>query len=439
MALTYGFFNSVDGDRKYNAKQFGSIFDGVIHDGVYMNIGDRMMVEASGNGFQVNVKTGRAWFNHTWTLNDTKYALQLPNPEVLLNKYVAVIIEVNETVSIRRNSIKYVEGVPSNNPVYPTLTNTGTVHQYPLAYVLLRANSDQITQADIVNAVGTTACPFVTGVVSSMNIDGLIAQWQMEWNQYLTSTDTQWRNWFSGANNEWTALLNRVNTEWTTNLNSKNAAWDQNVSNKNTAWDRNVSEKNSAWDTNFNLKNAAWDQFVNESETEFETLMTDSESAFDAFMSASEDEYQEFIDEARADYQEFMTTSGQTFDDFMEDSDENFKQFLVAKNGEFNVALTDMREDFGSFWEEFKQGMEDYLIQQENIWTEWFRRIQGQLTEDAATNLQRQIDALAFAYVIQKRAVLGLTACVVQNKVIFGVWGTLQGERVVVGAPTITP
>ena len=29
MAITYGFFNSVDGDRKYNAEQMSTYFDGL--------------------------------------------------------------------------------------------------------------------------------------------------------------------------------------------------------------------------------------------------------------------------------------------------------------------------------------------------------------------------------------------------------------------------
>lgn len=40
MAVTYGFFNSVNGDRKYNADQMSSYFDGLVTDGVYEKIGD---------------------------------------------------------------------------------------------------------------------------------------------------------------------------------------------------------------------------------------------------------------------------------------------------------------------------------------------------------------------------------------------------------------
>ena len=35
MSFKYGFYNSVNGDRRYDAVDFGRIFDGVINDGVF--------------------------------------------------------------------------------------------------------------------------------------------------------------------------------------------------------------------------------------------------------------------------------------------------------------------------------------------------------------------------------------------------------------------
>lgn len=70
MSVSYGFYNSMNGDRKYDATQMSSIFDGIINDGIYETIGDRFVVRTSG-GMNVVVGTGRAWFNHTWTLNDS--------------------------------------------------------------------------------------------------------------------------------------------------------------------------------------------------------------------------------------------------------------------------------------------------------------------------------------------------------------------------------
>lgn len=248
MALTYGFYNSINGDRKYNAEQFGAIFDGIIRDGVYSTIGNRLVVQASGNGFQVNVQTGRAWFHHSWTLNDTLYPVQLPNPEPLLDKYVAVVLEVNSEQGVRRNGFVTVSGTPSTNPTYPTLTNTGSVHQYPLAYCLVKAGKSAITQAEITNMVGTSACPYVTGVLTSFNIDELIAQWRSQWDQFMAADTAQFNEFVS----EFSAFLNLSQTQFTQLLTDKNAEFAAFMTEKEDEADDFMEDQEAAWDSWFN-------------------------------------------------------------------------------------------------------------------------------------------------------------------------------------------
>lgn len=181
MAVTYGFYNAINHDRLYDAIQVSSIFDGVIHDGVYMNIGDRFMVTALSE-FSVLVGTGRAWFDHTWTLNDAPFYLDVNRPEVAAARIDTVVLEVNE--ERRENEIKIIKGIPSLSPVPPTLINNDTIHQHPLADIRVNSNINNISQANITNRVGTSDCPFVTGVVQSMNIDSLVAQWTAEWGEW---------------------------------------------------------------------------------------------------------------------------------------------------------------------------------------------------------------------------------------------------------------
>ena len=45
MAWTSGFFNSVNGDRLYNADQMSHIFEGLITDGVYESVGNKLAVQ----------------------------------------------------------------------------------------------------------------------------------------------------------------------------------------------------------------------------------------------------------------------------------------------------------------------------------------------------------------------------------------------------------
>lgn len=191
MAVTSGFYNSVSGDRKYNALQMSSIFDGIIEDGVYSTIGDHFSVTA-GTGNTVIVGTGRAWFNHTWTLNDADYPVTLEPSEVVLNRYDAIVIEVNGSNAVRGNSIKVIKGTPGSSPSKPSLAKgDSNIWQHPLAYVYVPAGSSSISQSNIEYVVGKSECPFVVAAVQSVNIDALVAQWQDEFDTWFDNLEYQ--------------------------------------------------------------------------------------------------------------------------------------------------------------------------------------------------------------------------------------------------------
>lgn len=188
MALTYGFYNSIADDRTYDAIQVSKLFDGMINDGVYATYENYLLVVSPSPGMEIHVKSGRAWFNHTWTLNDSDYPLNVSFGDPLYPRYDAVILEINQNVGVRENTIQIIEGIPSTNPVYPTLENTSVVHQYALAYIYVKAAATSISQSNIINNIGTSGCPFVTGLLSYVTTDQLIQQWEAEfeyWFEYI--------------------------------------------------------------------------------------------------------------------------------------------------------------------------------------------------------------------------------------------------------------
>lgn len=176
MALTYGFYNSQNGDRMYDATDISSIFDGILNDGVFMSIGDAFIVSAA-NGMQVKVGSGRAWFNHTWTYNSVPSLHSIEPAEIVLNRIDTVVLEINASEEVRANSIKVIKGTPASNPVAPTLIDTELVHQYPLADIYVGANVTEIIPANITNRVGTEACPLSTGILETLDSAPLLAQW----------------------------------------------------------------------------------------------------------------------------------------------------------------------------------------------------------------------------------------------------------------------
>ena len=184
MSLTSGFFDSFNEDRKYNSLQFSSIFDGIISDGIYATYGDYFLVSPV-SGMNIKVGTGRAWLDHTWTLNDADYPLTVEDAEVVLKRIDTVIIEVDRTNSGRINRLRILKGTPASTPVAPQLTKTESLKQYPLADILVKPNATEIVAEDITNRIGTKDLPWVAGIIDHVSAEELVQQWRIEFDTLL--------------------------------------------------------------------------------------------------------------------------------------------------------------------------------------------------------------------------------------------------------------
>ena len=173
---TSGFFNSVNGDRVYNAQQMSEIFEGLITDGVYESVANKMAVQPN-SGMTVQIATGRGWFNRHWVNNDSAYLTTLEASDVTLNRYCAVCIRVDDSDSGRKAEpyLKYSEF--ATNPVKPTMTRSETVNEYCLAYIYIKARAEVITAADIEDTrANESLCGWVTGLIEQLNSATLFEQ-----------------------------------------------------------------------------------------------------------------------------------------------------------------------------------------------------------------------------------------------------------------------
>ena len=215
--VTYGFYNSINHDRVYDATQMSEIFDGIIRDGVYQYVGNKFLVDINGlEGFQVRVGTGRAWFNHTWTKNDAPLILTLPAPPTLDNYYRAdaIVIDINANVNVRENKITYVKGteVADNpSPPYPELLD-GEHKQVALAYIVRKGAETEINAANINYVVGSNPCPYVTAPVQAVDLSAHVAQWQAAWNQWFNTKTAGWDEALAAAEADIAAATSSVNT-----------------------------------------------------------------------------------------------------------------------------------------------------------------------------------------------------------------------------------
>ena len=128
--FTSGFYNSVNSDRTYNAVLMDQIFDGVIADGVFATFGSSLLVSENAL-MNVQVADGRAWFDHSWSYNDSPLVVAIRQSDLILNRIDAVVLEMDSSEEGRENSIKVVSGIPAGSPVNPDMIKTATVNQYP--------------------------------------------------------------------------------------------------------------------------------------------------------------------------------------------------------------------------------------------------------------------------------------------------------------------
>lgn len=182
--VTCGFYNSFNHDRKYDAEPFGSMFDGVIKDGIFMSIGTCFRVIPAEN-MTVIVGVGKAWFDHSFTKNDAPLPMDIQQSDLLLDRIDAIVIDVNGNREVRNNDIIIIKGTPSKTPQRPILINNARRHQYPLAYISVRAGVTSIRAADITSMVGTSSAPYITGILDTVDIDALVDQWGDQFNEWF--------------------------------------------------------------------------------------------------------------------------------------------------------------------------------------------------------------------------------------------------------------
>lgn len=195
--FTFGFYNSMEHDRKYDAVQVSQIFDGIITDGVYEQYKKAMILKVNSEG-EVYVQPGRAWLDHTWNYVDSDTIIEgMPESDLIHPRIDAIVIDILADINHRENAIKWVKGTAAEKPVKPTMIKTYSHHQYPLGYITRQPNTETVNQADIENRVGTSELPFVTGIIQTLDIDELILQWKAQWDNFLNGKKFEITEWFN--------------------------------------------------------------------------------------------------------------------------------------------------------------------------------------------------------------------------------------------------
>lgn len=193
MATRSGFFNSVNGDRRYDAKLFAEYFATFISNGVFPNPSTGLQVYEKSN-MTITIKPGKGWINGFYFVNDSDYDVTIANADGVLNRIDRVVLRwdnANRTINF---SVK--QGTFATNPVAPTLQRDADAYELALADIYIGKGAISITQSNISDQrLNTSLCGIVHGVVNQVDTTTLFNQYQSWFNQITSGTEDEIEVW----------------------------------------------------------------------------------------------------------------------------------------------------------------------------------------------------------------------------------------------------
>lgn len=191
MSVTYGFFDSVTGDRRYTADDISNYFLKLISNGVFATPSNAMQVQA-GTGMTVNVSAGWGFINCKWINNSTAYPLTLDSSSLSQNRIDRIVLKLDTSIMGRCITIEVKKGENAANPVPPALTRSGDIYELSLAQIYIAAEATAISQADITDERPITElCGFVTGLINQIDTTNLFAQFTAAFETWFDNVKSE--------------------------------------------------------------------------------------------------------------------------------------------------------------------------------------------------------------------------------------------------------
>lgn len=175
MGIRSGFFNSVAGDRKYNAGRFAEYFSSFIGNGVFPEPANGLQI-LSNDDMTLTVKAGKAWIDGYIFINDDDYILTISPASGVLNRIDRAVLRF-DTVD-REIRLEVKKGAEESSPVAPTLQRDTDAYELCLANVKVDAGTIKILQTHITDMrKDINLCGTVSTVIKADLPSGMVTMW----------------------------------------------------------------------------------------------------------------------------------------------------------------------------------------------------------------------------------------------------------------------
>lgn len=185
MAQKYGFFNSVNNDRVYDASDVARFLSKFFTNGVFNN----SLAVSSNDNMTVSVATGNANINGYGYENTESLTLDIDEADSELGRIDSVIVRLDLTN--RQITTQILQGQYATTPSQPSITRTGTIYDLRLANISVPADTTRITADMITDTRFGSDCGNVTQAVLELDTSEIFAQYEAWFTEWFANLQDQ--------------------------------------------------------------------------------------------------------------------------------------------------------------------------------------------------------------------------------------------------------
>ena len=193
--VSYGFFDSVNGDRRYSADDFTHFLGNLVSDGVIATPANALQIQEA-EGMTVKVSAGWAYIQGHYVHNDNDLYFTIDDSDILLNRADRIVLRLDKPnrkieIAVKKGEPQYLND--DGTVILPYIQRDENIWELSLGWIGISAGQTSIVQAHITDERSRTdICGWVTGLIQQIDTTSLFAQYDNAfWTWFNGIKDTQ--------------------------------------------------------------------------------------------------------------------------------------------------------------------------------------------------------------------------------------------------------